>query len=60
MTSSSRDLWTRDVLSDDVMLQSGLDFPPMIPHRPPRHEYEQGFAAMLSGEACKVVLDWQV
>jgi len=43
-----------------VMLESGLDISPVITHRLPWHEYEQGFAAMRSGEACKVVLDWQV
>ena len=43
-----------------VMLESGLDISPVITHRLSWHEYEQGFAAMRSGEACKVVLDWQV
>ncbi len=42
-----------------VMLESGLDISPVITHRLPWHEYEQGFAAMRSGEAAKVVLDWQ-
>jgi threonine 3-dehydrogenase len=43
-----------------VMLESGLDISPVITHRLPWHEYEQGFAAMRTGEAAKVVLDWQV
>lgn len=42
-----------------VMLESGLDISPVITHRLPWHQYEQGFAAMRSGEAAKVVLDWQ-
>jgi threonine 3-dehydrogenase len=43
-----------------VMLESGLDISPVITHRLPWYEYEQGFVAMRSGEAAKVVLDWQV
>jgi threonine 3-dehydrogenase len=42
-----------------VMLESGLDISPVITHRLPWHEYEQGFAAMRAGDAAKVVLDWQ-
>ena len=42
-----------------VMLESGLDISPVITHRLPWYEFEQGFAAMRSGEAAKVVLDWQ-
>jgi threonine 3-dehydrogenase len=42
-----------------VMLQSGLDISPVITHRLPWYEYEQGFAAMRSGDAGKVVLDWE-
>jgi threonine 3-dehydrogenase len=41
-----------------VMLQSGLDIKPIITHRFHFTEYEKGFAAMLSGESGKVVLDW--
>jgi threonine 3-dehydrogenase len=41
-----------------VMLESGLDITPVITHRFPYTEFEQGFAAMKSGEAGKVVLDW--
>ncbi len=43
-----------------VMLESGLDISPVITHRLPWYEYEQGFAAMRAGDAAKVVLDWQV
>ncbi len=42
-----------------VMLESGLDISPVITHRLPWYEYEQGFAAMRAGDAAKVVLDWQ-
>ena len=42
-----------------VMLESGLDIKPVITHRFPWREYEKGFAAMRSGEAGKVILDWR-
>src|SRR5690349_17568112 len=42
-----------------VMLESGLDIRPVITHRFPYTDYEKGFAAMLSGQSGKVVLDWQ-
>lgn len=41
-----------------VMLQGGLDISPIITHRHHYTEFEKGFAAMLSGESGKVVLDW--
>jgi len=41
-----------------VMLQGGLDISPVITHRLHASEYEQGFAAMKSGESGKVILDW--
>jgi len=41
-----------------VMLQSGLDITPVITHRFRYDEYEKGFAAMISGQTGKVVLDW--
>ncbi len=41
-----------------VMLESGLDIKPVITHREHFTNYEKGFAAMISGEAGKVVLDW--
>lgn len=39
-----------------TMLQSGLDIAPVITHGLPFEEYEAGFAAMISGESGKVVL----
>jgi len=42
-----------------VMLQSGLDLKPVITHRFPYTEFEQGFAAMKSGESGKVILNWR-
>jgi threonine 3-dehydrogenase len=42
-----------------VMLESGLDIKPVITHRFKWNEFEQGFAAMRSGEAGKVILDWR-
>jgi threonine 3-dehydrogenase len=41
-----------------VMLQSGLDISPVITHRFPYTEYEKGFAAMISGNTGKVILNW--
>jgi threonine 3-dehydrogenase len=41
-----------------VMLDSGLDISPVITHRFGYSEYEKGFAAMMSGETGKVILDW--
>jgi threonine 3-dehydrogenase len=41
-----------------VMIQSGLDITPVITHRFHFTEYEQGFAAMKSGESGKVILNW--
>lgn len=42
-----------------VMLESGLDIKPVITHRLAWHDYEQGFAAMRTGDAGKVILDWR-
>jgi len=41
-----------------VMLESGVDISPVITHRFSYRDYEQGFQAMISGQAGKVVLDW--
>ena len=41
-----------------VMIESGLDISPIITHRIDYTEFEQGFAAMNTGEACKVIMDW--
>ena len=42
-----------------VMLESGLDISPVITHRLSWKEYEQGLAAMETGNAAKVILDWR-
>jgi len=42
-----------------VMLESGLDIKPVITHRFAWQDYEKGFAAMRSGNAGKVLLDWR-
>ena len=41
-----------------IMVQSGLDITPMITHRLAAGDYEEGFAALRSGDAAKVVLTW--
>jgi threonine 3-dehydrogenase len=41
-----------------VMLESGLDISPVITHRFSYKEFQEGFDAMISGNAGKVVLDW--
>jgi threonine 3-dehydrogenase len=41
-----------------VMLESGVDISPVITHRFAYSDYEKGFAAMISGQTGKVVLDW--
>ncbi len=43
-----------------AMLQSGLDLAPILTHRYPVQDFEQGFATMLSGQSGKVILDWDV
>jgi threonine 3-dehydrogenase len=43
-----------------VMLESGLDISPVITHRLAWHQYEEGFAAMRTGVAGKVILDWRM
>ena len=42
-----------------VMLESGVDISGVITHRFPWHEYEAAFAAMRSGNAGKVIMDWR-
>ena len=42
-----------------VFIESGLDIAPLITHRLPYVQFEAGFDAMLSGEAMKVVLNWE-
>jgi len=41
-----------------ALVQSGLDLTDLITHRIDVDEFELGFAAMISGEAGKVVMDW--
>ena len=40
------------------LVQSGLDLSPIISHRFAVDDFEDGFAAMLSGNSGKVILDW--
>jgi len=40
------------------MLESGLDISPIITHRLPAREFQEGFEIMRSGRSGKVVLDW--
>jgi threonine 3-dehydrogenase len=42
-----------------VMIESGLDISPVITHRLPFTEFQAGFDVMNSGEASKVVLNWE-
>ena len=41
-----------------VMLESGLDISPVITHRFPWMQFEQGFEVLRSGNSGKVLLDW--
>jgi threonine 3-dehydrogenase len=41
------------------MLQSGLDISPVITHRFAASEFAEAFATAASGDAGKVVLDWE-
>ena len=43
-----------------VFIESGLSLDPIITHRLPVDQFADGFAAMATGEACKVVLNWEV
>ncbi|MGK2905108.1 MAG: L-threonine 3-dehydrogenase [Desulfuromonadales bacterium] len=43
-----------------VMVESGLDISAIITHRLDYTEFEEGFAAMNAGEACKVILNWDI
>jgi threonine 3-dehydrogenase len=42
-----------------VLIESGLDLMPVITHRLSYTEFEEGFAAMNSGESGKVILNWK-
>lgn len=41
-----------------ALIQSGLDLTPIITHRFPIDQFQQGFDAMRSGQSGKVVLSW--
>jgi threonine 3-dehydrogenase len=41
-----------------VMIQGGLDITPVITHRLPYQEFEDGFSLMKSGHSGKIILDW--
>jgi threonine 3-dehydrogenase len=41
-----------------ALVQSGLNLTDLITHRIDIDEFESGFAAMISGEAGKIVMDW--
>ena len=41
-----------------VLVEGGLDLKPLITHRYNYRDFDKGFAAMNSGNSCKVVLDW--
>jgi threonine 3-dehydrogenase len=41
-----------------VMIESGLDISPVITHRLHYSDFQKGFDAMNSGEASKVILNW--
>ena len=43
-----------------VMIESGLDISEVITHRMDFTEFEEGFRVMNSGEASKVILNWEV
>jgi threonine 3-dehydrogenase len=42
-----------------VFIESGLDLSPIITHRLGIDDFQRGFDAMESGEAGKVILDWE-
>lgn len=43
-----------------VMIENGLDISPVITHRLPFSDFQQGFDLMNAGKASKVVLNWDV
>jgi threonine 3-dehydrogenase len=42
-----------------ALIQSGLDISPVITHRIPFTDFEEGFSLMRSGRCGKVILDWE-
>jgi len=43
-----------------ALVQSGLDLTGLVTHRIGIEAFEEGFAALVSGDAGKVVMDWGV
>lgn len=43
-----------------VMIENGLNISPVITHRLPYSDFQQGFDLMNAGKASKVVLNWEV
>jgi len=41
-----------------ALIQSGLDISPIITHRFPHADFQEGFELMKSGNSGKIVLDW--
>ncbi|WP_084050987.1 L-threonine 3-dehydrogenase [Deinococcus hopiensis] len=41
-----------------ALIQSGLNLTPVLTHRFPIDEFQQGFDVMLGGQSGKVILDW--
>ena len=41
-----------------VMVQGGLDISPVITHRFPFTDFEEGFETMMTGQSGKVILNW--
>ncbi len=41
-----------------ALLESGLDLSPIITHRMPASDFQEGFDVMRTGQSGKVVLDW--
>ncbi len=42
-----------------VMIESGLDISAVITHRLNYHDFQFGFDEVNTGDACKVILDWE-
>jgi threonine 3-dehydrogenase len=42
-----------------TLVQSGLDLRPIITHRLPYQEFEQGFETMIAGKSGKIILNWE-
>ena len=42
-----------------ALIQSGLDITPVITHRFPCTDFQEGFRLMRTGQSGKIVLDWE-